>query len=161
VISLFYPLREGGVDRSRSPAVGAWTAGQDLTQERTDGLVRQLEKGLRRTGSLAVAARLIAEEVRSFAGVNPAVGKGLLVITVPKPGIERKLYIDSPMPPVNPRGIGDHFAPSRLTTDAMNFLYVPPDLSAPAASYGPMMLSDGVQFKEVEAWAERPPWWTD
>jgi hypothetical protein len=38
---------------------------------------------------------------------------------------------------------------------------VPPDLSAPAASYGPLVIDEDIQMKGIEVWAETPPWWTD
>jgi len=158
----FYPLRRGGVDRSRSgPAVGAWTAGQDLPKQQMDRLIRQIKNGLRRTDSLSIAARLIAEEVRSFTRVNPAVGKGLVIVSVPKPrrGVRTGIY--SSPPPVDPRGIGDYFKSSRLPRDEINFLYLPSELSAPAASYGPLVLDEGMQFKGIEVWAETPPWWSE
>lgn len=32
----------------------------------------------------------------------------------------------------------------------MSFLYLPPDLSAPPASYGPMVIDKGMQIKGIE-----------
>lgn len=157
----FHPLRsEGGVGPAQDgKKVGAWTAGQDLSPQRLDRLVRNIKKGLQRTGSLAVVIRLVAEEVRSFADLNPTVGKGLLVTTIPEPGKLQDGGVSSPMPPVNPKGIGDHFESSRLPLDSINFLYVPPDLSAPAASYGPLVIDEGIRSRGIEIWAETPPWW--
>jgi hypothetical protein len=159
----FRPLRQKGWDPSMSARTfGVWSAGQDISQDRLRRLERQLEDGLTRTRSIAVVARLVAEEVRSFASVNRAVGKGLLIVTVPKQEKDRPLYIESPMPPYKPKGIADHFTPDRFTRDSMGFVYVPPDLSAPSASYAPMILSENAQIMEAEAWAdETPPWWKE
>jgi hypothetical protein len=161
-IRWFHPLRQRGFHPSQTDrAVGAWTAGQDISQERLSRLLRQLRNGLQRTESLAVAARLIAEAVRSFAQGNRLVGKGLVIITIPKPADGQLPGIYAATPPVESRGLAAHFEPSRLPRDSMNFLYVPPDLSAPAASYGPLVIDEGMRWKGVEAWSEKPPWWTD
>ncbi|HVD40600.1 MAG TPA: hypothetical protein VNC16_06300 [Solirubrobacterales bacterium] len=156
----FYPHRDRhGIFRG-GPPVGAWTAGQVFSRSRSERLIRQITRGLARTPSVAVSARIVAEAVRDFASSNTSVGKGLVVISVPRPVPGQEGGISSPTPPVAPRGLADHFKAWSSMSGEMSFLYLPPDLSAPPASYGPMVIDEGMQIKGIEMWVgEEPPWW--
>jgi hypothetical protein len=159
-IRFFYPDRdENGVRRHPALASGIWTAGQDLKASRMNALARQLKRAIERTGSVRDAARVVAEHVRSFAAVNQRVGRGLVVVMLPKPREGLLGGIGTPLPPLNPGSLADHFGD--LTITGPTFLYVPPDLSAPAAAYGPLVIDDNMRFQGIEVWAEQPPWWSN
>ena len=155
----FHPLRAAAVSPSASDAViGVWTAGQDLPPSRLAAMTRLLVRALKRTGSIADGARVIAEEVRSFANRNRSVGRGLLIVTMPKPRPDIRGGISSPVPPVSPKSLADYFR-GKVANDGATFLYIPPDLFGPAAAYAPLVVDQGVQFKGGEVWSEEPPWW--
>ncbi len=86
-----------------------WSAGQYVPTERLRGLEVTIARRIRRNPHPFVAAQLITEEIRGFARENPRVGKGVLVMVIPRPGADYEPGIAAVPPPRGPRTVSDWF----------------------------------------------------
>lgn len=147
-VNWIHPLRRLGLEPSESHrGVVVMTLGQEVGADRQRKFSARLARSMERNSAPAIAARLIAEEVRSFADHNKLVGKGLLAITIRKPREGLTEGIFSIPPPWEPTSLADYFnAPAE--GGSMSFVYIPRDISAPeSVAYMPLVLSDGYRIR--------------